>query len=215
MLNSRTPILTGAAMIPALMTARPYRVVMLGAPGSGKSTHAARLAERLGAAHLNLGIDVPGGGGRGLADGPRRSASWSPTASWCRTRSPTRSSASGFEALPADREFVLEGYPRNAAQADALHRVLADLGRLEPRPVVVQLDTSRDELLRRLRRRRDIEDRSDDTDEAIARRLEIYDETTTPVAGMVAEWADVVPINGDQSVDAVADGDRGRAGPPG
>ena len=71
--------------------------------------------------------------------------------------------------------------------------------------MVVRLDTSRDELLRRLRRRRDIEDRSDDTDEAIARRLEIYDETTTPVAGMLAEWADVVPINGDQPVDAVAE----------
>jgi adenylate kinase len=186
------------------MTTRPHRVVMLGAPGSGKSTHAARLAERLGAAHLNLGSlfreaaeeDSPLGREIGglVADGKLVPDAIADQV--IRER---------LEALPAGRKFVLEGYPRNAAQADALHRLLADLGYLEPRPVVVRLDTSRDELLRRLRRRRDIEGRSDDTDEAIARRLEIYDETTTPVAGMVEEWADVVPINGDQSVDAVAE----------
>jgi adenylate kinase len=177
---------------------------MLGAPGSGKSTHAARLAERLRAAHLNLGSmfrevaaeDSPLGREIGalVADGKL-------------VPDPIADQVIGerLRALPADRDFVLEGYPRNAAQAGALRRLLGELGWLEPPPVVVRLDTSRDELLRRLRRRRDIEDRSDDTDEAIARRLEIYDETTTPVAGMLAEWADVVPINGDQAVDAVAE----------
>jgi adenylate kinase len=186
------------------MTARPYRVVMLGAPGSGKSTHAARLAERLGAEHLNLGSlfrevaaedsDRARAIGELVADGklvPDEIAD-----QIIRER---------LQALPAQRDYVLEGYPRNAAQADALHRVLADLGQLEPQPVVVKLDTSRDELLRRLRRRRDIEGRTDDSDDAIARRLEIYDATTTPVAGMMAAWADVVPIDGDQSVDAVAE----------
>jgi adenylate kinase len=177
---------------------------MLGAPGSGKSTHAARLADRLGAAHLNLGSlfrevaaeDSDRGQAIGelVADGklvPDEIAD-----QIIRER---------LQALPAERDFVLEGYPRSAAQADALRRVLADLGQLEPRPLVVKLDTSRDELLRRLRRRRDIEGRTDDTDDAIARRLEIYDDTTTPVAGKMAAWADVVPIDGDQSVDAVAD----------
>jgi adenylate kinase len=177
---------------------------MLGAPGSGKSTHAARLAERLGAAHLNLGSlfreaaaeDSPRGREIGELVAAGKLVPDEVADEIIRER---------LEALPDDREFVLEGYPRNVAQAGALHRLLADLGRLEPRPVVVRLETSRDELLRRLRRRRDIEDRSDDTDEAIARRLEIYDETTTPVAGTVEGWADVVTINGDQSVDAVFD----------
>jgi adenylate kinase len=191
-------------MILALMTARPYRVVMLGAPGSGKSTHAARLAERLGAAHLNLGSmfrevaadDSPVGRQIGELVAAGKLVPDEIADQVIRER---------IEALPADRDFVLEGYPRSAAQAGALHRLLGDLGRLEPRPVFVQLDTTRDELLRRLRGRRDTEDRSDDTDEAIARRLEIYDETTTPVLGMVTEWADLVSVNGDQPVDGVFD----------
>jgi adenylate kinase len=186
------------------MTARPRRVVMLGAPGSGKSTHAARLAERLGAAHLNLGSlfreaareDSPLGheiaelmaGGKLVPDAIAY-----------------RVISERIKALPADREFVLEGYPRNAAQADALKRLLGELSRLEPRPIVVLLDTSRDELLRRLRKRRDIEGRSDDTDAAIAQRLEIYDATTTPVIAMLAEWADLVTIDGDRSIDAIAE----------
>jgi adenylate kinase len=176
---------------------------MLGAPGSGKSTHAARLAERLGVAHLNLGSlfreaaaeDSPLGREIGALVSDGKLVPDAIADQVIRER---------LDALPADGGFVLEGYPRNAEQAEALHRLLGELGQLEPRPVVVRLDTSRDELLRRLRRRRDIEDRSDDTDEAIGRRLEIYDETTTPVADMVAEWADVVPIDGDQPVDAVA-----------
>jgi adenylate kinase len=186
------------------MSTRPHRVVMLGAPGSGKSTHAARLAERLGVAHLNLGSlfreaaaeDSPLGREIGALVSDGKLVPDAIADQVIRER---------LDALPGDGGFVLEGYPRNAAQAEALHRLLGELGQLEPRPVVVRLDTSRDELLRRLRRRRDIEDRSDDTDEAIARRLEIYDETTTPVADMVTEWADVVPINGDQPVEAVAD----------
>jgi adenylate kinase len=176
---------------------------MLGAPGSGKSTHAARLAERLGAAHLNLGSLFREAAAE---DSPRGREIRELVAAGKLVPDEVADEIirERLEALPDDREFVLEGYPRNAAQADALHRLLARLGRLEPPPVVVRLDTSRDELLRRLRRRRDLEDRSDDTDEAITQRLEIYDETTTPVAGMVSEWADVVPIDGDQPVDAVA-----------
>lgn len=175
---------------------------MLGAPGSGKSTHAARLAEHLGAAHLNLGSlfrEVAAGDsafgreiGGLVADGklvPDVIAH-----QVIRER---------LEALAPGEGFVLEGYPRNAAQAESLERLFGDLGLLEPRPVVVRLDTSREELLRRLRARRDTEDRSDDTDEAIARRLEIYDMTTTPVSDLVEKWATVVPIDGDQSLDAV------------
>jgi adenylate kinase len=194
----------GAAMILALMTARPYRVVMLGAPGSGKSTHAARLAERLGAAHLNLGSMFREAAAK---DTPlaRQIGALVAAGKLVPDEIADQIIRERIEALPADREFVLEGYPRSAEQAGALHRLLADVGRLQPRPVFVQLDTTRDELLRRLRGRRDTEDRSDDTDEVIAQRLEIYDETTTPVLDMVAEWAELVRVNGDQTVDGVFD----------
>jgi adenylate kinase len=70
---------------------------------------------------------------------------------------------------------------------------------------VLRLDLPRDELLRRLRRRREIEGREDDTDEAIARRLDIYETQTAPVVDALTDWAEVVTINGAQPVEAVTD----------
>jgi adenylate kinase len=109
-------------------------------------------------------------------------------------------------ALPSDQGFVLDGYPRTVPQARALHRMLGALGRLEPRPVFVQLDVPRDVLRARLRRRRDLERRGDDTDEDVtARRLEVYEAETAPVRDVVTEWADVVTVDGDRSPDAVGE----------
>jgi adenylate kinase len=113
--------------------------------------------------------------------------------------------AERLKAVPAGQGFVLDGYPRTAAQAETLRRVLAELGRLEPRPVVLRLDVPREELLRRLRRRRALEGRHDDTDEVIARRLDIHETETTPVLGALADWTDVLAIDGDQPVEAATD----------
>jgi adenylate kinase len=70
---------------------------------------------------------------------------------------------------------------------------------------VVHLDVPRDVLMARLRRRRDLEGRDDDTDDVIARRLEVYEAETAPVRDAVSDWADVVTIDGDQPPDAVAE----------
>jgi adenylate kinase len=186
------------------MTPKRHHVVVTGAPGAGKGTQAAQLAERLGAAHLEVGALF-----RQLAAGQ------SPLGAQVRELIATGSLVpddvtdevvSGrLRALPPDQGFVLDGYPRNVRQARALQRLLAELGRLEPRPVFVRLDVPRDVLIARLRRRRDLEDRGDDTDEVIARRLEIYEAETAPVRDVVSEWADVVTIDGDRSPEAVTD----------
>ena len=111
-------------MILALMTARPYRVVMLGAPGSGKSTHAARLAERLGAAHLNLGSMFREVAAEDSPLGPADRGALVAAGKLVPDEIADQVIGERIEALPADRDFVLEGYPRSAAQAGALHRLL-------------------------------------------------------------------------------------------
>jgi adenylate kinase len=193
-------------------------LILLGRPGSGKSTQAARLAEHLGLVHLDPGtifrdiVAEPSAIGQQIRD-PVAEGRLVPddvTDEVIRER---------VNATPPERGVVLSGYPRNAGQAEALHRLLAESGRLQTRPVVVQLDVPNDELVDRLRRRRDLQDRGDDSDEVTARRLETYDAETAPVADAVSDWADVMAINGSQPAEAVTteileklDAKRGAAG---
>lgn len=186
------------------MTQRPHALIMVGAPGSGKSTQAKRLAERLDLAHLN-----PGALFREMAteESPlgHRISDLLADGELVPDNVTDQVLAERLKALPPGRGFVFDGYPRTAAQAETLHRVLAELGRLEPRPVVLQLDVPREELLRRLRRRRALEGRRDDRDEVIARRLDMHENETAPVLGALADWTDVMTINGDQPVEAATD----------
>jgi adenylate kinase len=176
------------------------KVVLLGPPGAGKGTQAERLAEQLGAAHLDAGALL-----REIAeqDSPLGAQVREPIAQGRLVADEPTDQVIGehLRTLPADHGFVLDGYPRSVRQARALRRVLGELGRLEQRPIFVELDVPHDVLVQRLRRR----GRGDDTDDVIARRLELYDAETAPVRDAAREWADVVTVNGDQPPDAVAE----------
>jgi adenylate kinase len=186
------------------MPERQRDLIIVGAPGSGKSTHAARLAERLGAVRVNPGMLF-----RRVAaeDSPRGRQVRDLIAEGSLVPDDVTNALvrEHLDAVPIERGVVLDGYPRNAAQADALRRMLAEHGRLEPRPAAFRLDVPRDELLDRLRRRRDVEGRVDDTDRAIAQRLEIHDAETAPVLDAIGDWADVVSIDARPPIDAVTE----------
>jgi adenylate kinase len=172
----------------------------MGAPGAGKGTQAERLANELGAPHLDTGALLREAAGQDSQLAVRVGELIN-EGRLVPDDLTDQIVAERLSALPADQGFVLDGYPRNVRQARALRRLLGELGRLEQRPVFVYLDVPRDALVERLRRR----GRSDDTDDVIARRLDLYDEETAPLRDAVGEWADVVAINGDQPPDAVAD----------
>ena len=74
--------------------------------------------------------------------------------------------------------WILDGYPRNAAQVTALDEMLADLD--TPLDHVVALEAARDVLLERMKKRAAEQGRADDTPEAIAKRLETYEKETAP-----------------------------------
>ncbi len=99
--------------------------------------------------------------------------------------------------------FVLDGFPRTMAQADALDELLGRLGR--QLDVVFEFQVpAREVLLERLLKRAADEQRSDDTPESIKRRLEVYDRETAPlVEHYRARQANVVGIHADQPVERV------------
>jgi adenylate kinase len=99
--------------------------------------------------------------------------------------------------------FILDGFPRNLPQAEALDTLLAELGR--GLDVVFEFQIGdREVLMERIAKRAVEEGRTDDTPDAIRKRLEIYDKDTAPlVEHYRATRTNVVGIHADQPVDDV------------
>ena len=99
--------------------------------------------------------------------------------------------------------FVLDGFPRTMPQADALDDLLHDLGRTIDVVFDFQVPDRR-QLLDRLLKRAAEESRSDDTPEAIERRLEVYERETAPLIEYYRSTrGNVVGIHADRSIDEV------------
>ena len=90
--------------------------------------------------------------------------------------------------------WILDGYPRNAAQVEALDAILEELG--TPLDKVVALDADHDVLMERIAKRAQIEGRSDDTPEAIAKRLETYAKETAPLLVIYRDRGQLVEVDG-------------------
>jgi adenylate kinase len=99
--------------------------------------------------------------------------------------------------------FVLDGFPRTMAQAEALDELLRDLGR--DLDVVFDFHVpDREALLDRMLKRAAEENRSDDTPEAIRRRLELYERETAPLVEYYRSTrGNVVGIHADRTIDQV------------
>ena len=101
----------------------------------------------------------------------------------------------------AERGFVLDGFPRNLAQAEALDAMLAGIGR--GLDAVLFLAISDDVAVERLRGRAREEGREDDAPDAIARRLELYHEQTEPVAERYRASGKLVSIHAERTIEQV------------
>ena len=99
--------------------------------------------------------------------------------------------------------FLLDGYPRNAVQVGHLDEFLA--GRGEALDAVIMLDVPREESIERLSLRADEQGRADDTTEAIAHRLDIYEKETAPILGMYGMRGIVDKIDGVGSLDEITE----------
>ena len=106
-----------------------------------------------------------------------------------------------LEQADAQGGFVLDGFPRNLAQADALDAMLADVERTLD--AILFVDLSDERATERLLARGADEERPDDAPEVIARRLAIYHEQTVPVVEHYRTTGNLVPLHAERPVDGV------------
>ena len=178
------------------------RLVIMGPQGSGKGTQAARIAEHLGVPAISTGDIFRANAKNGTPLGQRAKVFMDAgdlvpdeiTNAMVRNRLAEQDAADGF---------ILDGYPRTAAQVGVLDEALASLGtKLD---AVVELTAERAELLARLRKRAVLEGRADDTEDAISHRLEIYAEQTAPLTSHYAQAGLLVTVNGVGDLDEVTE----------
>ena len=101
----------------------------------------------------------------------------------------------------AKNGWILDGYPRNASQVEALDAILNELG--TPLDAVVALDADHDVLMERMKKRAEIEGRSDDTPEAIAKRLDVYAKETAPLLDIYRQRGLLKTFDGVGAVDEI------------
>lgn len=185
-----------------MTSAGSARLVLLGPPGAGKGTQAARLAEHLGVPTISTGdifrANITGGTelGRTAQEYTSRGALVPDevTNAMVRDRLGQPDAADGF---------LLDGYPRNVAQVAELDAILADAGLAVDAAVEITADT--DVVVERLLKRAEIEGRVDDTEPVIRHRLEVYAEQTAPVSGVYAQRGLLVAVDGIGEMDEVTD----------
>lgn len=178
------------------------RLVLLGPPGAGKGTQAARLAQHLGVPTISTGdifrANITGGTelGRTAQEYTARGALVPDevTNAMVRDRLGQPDAADGF---------LLDGYPRNVAQVAELDAILADAGLAVDAAVEITADP--EVVVQRLLKRAEIEGRVDDTEPVIRHRLDVYAEQTAPVSGVYAQRGVLVAVDGIGEVDEVTD----------
>jgi len=174
------------------------RLLLIGAPGSGKGTQATRLAEHFGLTHISSGDllrqHVTDGTalGREVQQFVQRGDLVPDSLILDVLRKPV-------VAASQSGGYVLDGFPRTVEQAQIAYAVAKDLG-VEAQ-VAVHLDVPREELVRRLLARGR---GTDDTEDVIAHRLEVYQEHTVPMLDYYAQREELVTVDGGRPPDEVS-----------
>lgn len=101
----------------------------------------------------------------------------------------------------AQRGFVLDGFPRNLAQAEALDAMLAEID--QPLDIIVLLEVDDDVARERMLKRAEVEGRADDTPEVIDRRLATYHAQTVPVVEHYLATGNLVKVHAERAIDEV------------
>ncbi|MDD7910637.1 MULTISPECIES: adenylate kinase [Pseudovibrio] len=179
------------------------RLILLGPPGAGKGTQAARLVEKHGIVQLSTGDMLRAAVAAGTEVGLQVKDVLD-RGDLVSDDLISKIISERIEEPDCANGFILDGFPRTIAQADALADILSDKAiKLEG---VVQLVVDEKILLERIekRARESAEVRSDDNAEALKKRLAVYNEQTAPLVDYYEQRGMLKKVDGMRSVEEVA-----------
>lgn len=177
------------------------RLLIMGPPGSGKGTQSARIADRLGIPAISTGdifrANISAGTPLGLeAKRHVDSGGYVPDSV---TNAMLRDRLDEDDAVHG---FLLDGYPRTVDQVGFLDDVLAERDAEIDR--VIELVVDREETVRRLLDRAEAEGRTDDSEDVIRKRQQLYADETAPLLKLYDERELLIRVDGMGEVDEVA-----------
>ncbi len=175
-------------------------LLVLGPQGAGKGTQAKRIASEYGIPHVSTGDMFRAAQAEGTEFGQQvgeimasgRLVPDELTIAMIEER---------LSQPDAQAGFVLDGFPRNVAQAEALDLMLGGIGR--GLDAILFFDVTDEVGMRRALERAQVEGRADDTRELIAKRLAIYHSETEPIVEHYRVTGKLVPLHADRSIDEV------------
>ncbi|MBC8044030.1 MAG: adenylate kinase [Rhizobacter sp.] len=176
------------------------KLILFGPPGVGKGTQAKRLSEKYHLAHISTG-DL-------FRAAIKKETPLGQTAKQYLDKGelvPDSVTTGLVEDILASPEaavgFVLDGFPRTVPQAEALETLLRK--HRHTLDGVINLVVAEAELIRRLSGRREAEHRSDDSEETVRHRMEIYHNSTEPVLAYYRKKNLAIDIDADRLIDMV------------
>lgn len=180
-----------------------FNLILFGPPGSGKGTQSEKLVSRYGLKHLSTG-DILRSEISQQSPLGKAARSYMDKGQLVPDELVIEMIDSALDNNPQARGFLFDGFPRTTAQAEALDKLLRSKN--SEISVVLALEVSREELIKRILNRGVTSGRSDDGDENIIRsRISEYETKTAAVAGYYDQFGKVVHIKGEGSIEEIFD----------
>jgi adenylate kinase len=175
-------------------------IVIFGAPGSGKGTQSDLIKKNLNLAHISTG-DVLRQEMKNETDLGKIAKSYIEKGQLVPDDLICDMLAKTLDSLASTNGVIFDGFPRTIPQAEALEKILAERG-MEV-SVLLDLQVNDEELMKRLLERGKISGRSDDNEETILSRLQVYHSQTAPLAQYYKEKGKHVVIKGVGTIEEI------------
>ncbi|WP_180962999.1 adenylate kinase [Actinomyces graevenitzii] len=178
------------------------RMVLLGPPGAGKGTQAARISERLNIPAISTGDIFR----KNIAEGTelgKAAKSYIDKGEYVPNEVTNGLVRDRLHWDDAVEGFLLDGYPRTLDQVEELERMLdADGLSLD---VAVEITADTEEIVKRLLKRATEQNRADDTEPVIRHRMEVYTAQTQPLVDVYRDMGLLVQVDGIGEIDEVTE----------